>query len=285
MRKSWNLFLLIAFVVGVAHCFSARAAGESAMFTFSVAKGWESPTYRLTIAGKQHPRVQFCGIHSTFFTGCRTDAISEQQWADFNALLDRLHFSELAAEYKSPETDAPIFVLCSQAPKKCVRIEAYTGLREDLRTLDSSLGRVLGTDRWVYGSVDAVRQLMTENRDLNARDGRAHESTLLIRALLYADKDVVAELLKDGINPNVRDKDGSTPLIRVIINGNSTSLRDKVEMLVGAGATVCARTPDGKTALELARWMESDGGRPNIKEFKDTDSFLVKNGGDCVETK
>jgi Ankyrin repeats (many copies) len=283
LRK--NVLLLTMLVLSAPGCFSTHAADGSAAFTFSVAKGPDSPTYNLAIMEKPQHRVQFCGKHSTFFVGCRTDAISELQWAKFESALADIHFSELAADYRSLETDAPIFVLCRQAPKKCVRIEAYSGLPDELRHLDGSLVRLLNIDQWVHGSSEAVRQLRSEGRNLNALDGSPHESTLLIRALIFSGADVVAELLRDGAKPNVRDADGSTPLLRAVSNGNVEALYDKVTLLVGAGAAVCTAAPDGKTALELVRLMESDAGRPDVEEFKKTDRLLVAKGGDCVQRR
>lgn len=286
MHKSWkNVLLLTMLLLSAAGCFSTHAADGSATFTFSVAKGAESPTYFLTIRGKQHPRVEFCGKHSTFFIGCRTDPLSEQQWAEFETALADIHFSELASEYTSPETDGPILILCRQAPKKCVRIEVHRELPDNLRNLEGLLARLLNTDRWIHGSVEAVRQLSSESRDVNALDGPSHESTLLIRALIFSDEEVVAELLREGAKPNVRGRDSFSPLQWVVTKGNVTSLYDKVMLLVGAGADVCTTAPDGETPLEFVRSMESDTGRPDMVEFQKTDRFLVAKGGECIERR
>jgi hypothetical protein len=282
--------VVLALILSIVACIvfsrlSVHAADGSAAFTFSAAQGPDNPTYRLAVMDKPYPRVQFCGKHSTFFVGCRTDAISEAQWMKFQTALADIHFSELAADYKSLETDAPIFVLCRQDPKKCVRIEAYSGLPDELRHLDGSLGRLLNTDRWVRGSVEAARRLRSEGHDLNALDGPSHESTLLIRALIFSDEDIVAELLRDGAKPNVRGADGFTPLLRAVSNGNVESLYDKVALLVGAGGSVCTAAPDGKTPLDFVRLMESDAGRPDIEDFQKTDRLLLAKGGDCVKTR
>lgn len=286
MHTSRQKLLVLTILVAIEGvCYPTHAADGSAVFTFSVAKGPDSPTYSLAIMEKPHPRVQFCGKHSTFFVGCRTDAISEAQWLKFETALTDIHFSELAADYRSLETDAPVFVLCRQAPKKCVRIEAYSGLPDELRHLDGSLGRLLNADRWVQGNVAAVRQLKSENRDLNALDGTPHESTLLIRALIFSDEDVVAELLRGGAKPNERGADGFSPLQWVVTRGDVRSLYDKVTLLVGAGADVCTTAPDGKTALEFVRSIEADAGRPDIEDFQKTDRLLVAKGGDCAKKR
>ena len=60
-----------------------------------------------------------------------------------------------------------------------------------------------------------------------------------------ADAAAVAKALREGANPNARDKDGQTALIRAATKGKA----DSVAVLLRAGADVNAQDEWGRTAL------------------------------------
>jgi hypothetical protein len=88
----------------------------------------------------------------------------------------------------------------------------------------------------------------------------------LVTATVMRDRVAVKELLDDGKYPNVRQKDGATPLMIAAANGDIAI----AEMLLAKGADANLRTPDGRSALahakargsaELVRLLERHGAK------------------------
>mgnify|MGYP001571701008 CR=1 FL=1 len=88
----------------------------------------------------------------------------------------------------------------------------------------------------------------------------------LVTATVMRDRAAVKELLDDGKYPNVRQKDGATPLMIAAANGDTAI----AEMLLAKGADANLRTPDGRSALahakargsaELVRLLERHGAK------------------------
>lgn len=71
----------------------------------------------------------------------------------------------------------------------------------------------------------------------------------LMSATVMRDRAAVKELLDDGKFPNVRQKDGSTPLMVAVSNGDA----DIASMLLAKGADPNLRAAGGVSALSLAR--------------------------------
>jgi ankyrin repeat protein len=71
----------------------------------------------------------------------------------------------------------------------------------------------------------------------------------LITAAVMQDRAAVKELLADGKYPDVRQKDGVTPLMIAAANGDV----ETASMLLGKGADPNLRAAGGKSALSLAR--------------------------------
>jgi ankyrin repeat protein len=95
------------------------------------------------------------------------------------------------------------------------------------------------------GDTDAIRRLLDNGADVNARD--ADGNTPLILASFYAGPECVELLLKKGADANATNKAGVTALIRAATN------YEKTRLLVDAGAKVEVRTADlGNTPLILA---------------------------------
>src|SRR5262245_23100627 len=92
--------------------------------------------------------------------------------------------------------------------------------------------------------VPAVRKLLDNGADVNARD--ADGNTTLILASFYASPECVQLLIENGADVNAANKAGVTPLIRAATSYETTRL------LVAAGAKVRVRTALGNTPLILA---------------------------------
>ena len=69
------------------------------------------------------------------------------------------------------------------------------------------------------------------------------------------DRAAVKELLDDGKNPNVRQKDGFTPLMVAVSNGDA----EIAGMLLAKGADPNLRSQGGTTALSIAKSRGSAG--------------------------
>lgn len=105
----------------------------------------------------------------------------------------------------------------------------------------------------IAGCVNATRILLTSGADPNQRytyhspvDGRIEHG---IVALMKATNNEVVELMiEHGADVNIRDANGSTPLMYAAKRGNHRI----VEILLAAGADSSAKNDEGVTALELA---------------------------------
>jgi hypothetical protein len=78
----------------------------------------------------------------------------------------------------------------------------------------------------------------------------------VITATVMRDRAAVKELLDDGKNPNARQRDGFTPLMVAVANGDA----DIAGMLLAKGADPNLRSQGGNTALSLARSRGASGG-------------------------
>lgn len=111
--------------------------------------------------------------------------------------------------------------------------------------------------------------LIAKKADVNAAE--ADGSTALLWAAHLDDAELVAQLLRAGANPNVKNQLDSTPLAEAAFNANT----EIVKLLLDAGADPNAAGPDGQTPLmliartanvEAARLMLDKGANPNAKE-------------------
>jgi ankyrin repeat protein len=69
-------------------------------------------------------------------------------------------------------------------------------------------------------------------------------------------RQTVSVLIELGADPNVTDKNGTTPLLRAIRNRNAAA----VEALLDRGADSRATNKRGSTALQLASWTTGKSG-------------------------
>jgi uncharacterized protein len=105
----------------------------------------------------------------------------------------------------------------------------------------------------IAGCVNATRILLTSGADPNKPytyrspvDGRIEDR---IVALMKVTKSEVLKLMiEHGADVNIRDANGSTPLMHAAKRGNNLI----VQMLLAAGADPSAKNNEGVTALDLA---------------------------------
>lgn len=106
--------------------------------------------------------------------------------------------------------------------------------------------------------VSIVRWLISAGAKVNAQslDG----NTALYEACIYARFKAISVLLKASADPNIANKDGVTPLMRVCDSGDTdvidspekTEIVASVIMLIAHGANIWKHDRDGKTALDYA---------------------------------
>lgn len=102
---------------------------------------------------------------------------------------------------------------------------------------------------------ECLRLLIEYGVDLNVRDSLGR--TILEIAILWCLPNLVKLLLINGANPNSRDSQGITPLMKTAILGikDARPLKDKLQIvmhLIDAAAELNAQSPEGKTALMYA---------------------------------
>jgi len=117
------------------------------------------------------------------------------------------------------------------------------------------------------GDISAVRDLLTQEVDVNAAD--ADGETPLRKASLKGHSEIAAMLLNHGANVNAATREGWTALHGTTWNGN---LR-VAEVLISNGASLSARNRDGVTPLhgaarqghtDLVRLLLDRGSDPNV---------------------
>lgn len=99
------------------------------------------------------------------------------------------------------------------------------------------------------GDLAGVRQLIAAGTDVNAKSGDGSQA--LNAAAVYNQHDVIKLLLAHGANPNVRNKEGDTPLVCATKYAGGDPIT--VKLLVDAGTNLGIADNDGKTALDYAR--------------------------------
>ncbi len=95
------------------------------------------------------------------------------------------------------------------------------------------------------GNVKAVSAQLAAGADINGR-GSIGNTTPLVIAAIYGQKDVAALLIKKGADLSISSDDGATPLLIAAFFGH----RDIVEQLLQNGADVNAKNKDGRTPLD-----------------------------------
>jgi cytohesin len=100
-----------------------------------------------------------------------------------------------------------------------------------------------------YGSLNAVKALVAKGANVNAKN--KHGGTPLSAATMGRGEceEVALFLLANGADLAVRHADGSTILHKAVLNGQPDVLR----ILLEHGADPAVRDSDGKTALDRAR--------------------------------
>lgn len=99
-----------------------------------------------------------------------------------------------------------------------------------------------------FGHLEAAEYLVRAGASVNTPSNNELHATPLQSAVAGRHAPLVRMLLKNGAQPNVRERGGGTPLHAAAVNGDTES----IQLLILAGADLHLRTDDGKRPVDLA---------------------------------
>lgn len=170
--------------------------------------------------------------------------VEKQVPVDKSVVVEPLNrFDPLPTPTATPETNKePIVVDLSSADEiRTIRvISGGIGFARDYR---SALSRAVDND-----DIEAVRELIANGEDVNAKDAGYDKITPIFIAVENGNVEMVRLLIEAGAKVNVRNSERETPLMQM--DGDATA--EMVNLLIGAGAKVNLLDNDGNTSLILA---------------------------------
>ena len=99
-----------------------------------------------------------------------------------------------------------------------------------------------------FGHLEAAEYLVRAGASVNTPSNNGLHATPLQSAVAGRHAPIVRMLLKNGAQPNVRERGGYTPLHTAAANGDVES----IQLLILAGADLHLQSEDGKRPLDLA---------------------------------
>jgi uncharacterized protein len=99
-----------------------------------------------------------------------------------------------------------------------------------------------------FGHLEAADYLVRAGASINTPSNNELHATPLHSAVAGGHASIVKMLLKNGAQPNVRERGGFTPLHTAAANGDVES----IQLLILAGADLHLRSEDEKLSLDLA---------------------------------
>ena len=129
------------------------------------------------------------------------------------------------------------------------------------------------------GNIEAVKQHLAKDTDVNAKSGPVGR-TPLHEAALRGHKEVVELLIDKVADVNAKNWDGLSPLHYAALTGR----KETAELLISEGADVNARGTDDETPLGAAEYVDENYHSPEDKAaLKETAELLRKHGGKTGE--
>jgi ankyrin repeat protein len=101
----------------------------------------------------------------------------------------------------------------------------------------------------IFGHLEAADYLVKAGAFVNVPSNNWMRVTPLQSAAAGGHAPIVRMLLKNGAQPNVRERSGLTPLHAAAANGDIES----IQLLILSGADLHLRSEDGKLPLDLAQ--------------------------------
>jgi ankyrin repeat protein len=99
-----------------------------------------------------------------------------------------------------------------------------------------------------FGHLESADYLIRAGASINTPSNNELNATPLQSAVAGGHAPVVKMLLKNGAQPNVRERGGATPIHTAAANGDTES----IQLLILAGADLHLRNDEGKLPLHLA---------------------------------
>ncbi|RJP54385.1 MAG: ankyrin repeat domain-containing protein [Anaerolineaceae bacterium] len=99
-----------------------------------------------------------------------------------------------------------------------------------------------------FGYLEAAEYLVRAGASINTPSNNELHAAPLQSAVAGGHAPIVRMLLKNGAQPNVRERGGGTPLHAAAANGDTES----IQLLILAGADLHIRSDDGKRPVDLA---------------------------------
>lgn len=170
--------------------------------------------------------------------------VAQRADPEASEILDALIASGANVNAKDHEGYTPLILAAMTGQIDHVRTLLQAGAEVDLRNdqEESALtvvGRSLFLEPEVAGAI--VGALLEAGAD-------PRQDFLLLQAAKDVRADKVTELIGLGVDPNVRDESGRTPLMWAALGWD----RETIEELLRAGADIDARDGEGETAITLA---------------------------------
>jgi ankyrin repeat protein len=117
-----------------------------------------------------------------------------------------------------------------------------------------------------FGEISTVQDLLNQGVNVNS----SHEiegNTVLHEAVTFGHPEIVALLLKQGANPNQRDKTNRTPLHMVAFTSNDERQYEIAQLLLQNNADPTVRDDDDETPIEkVLFWNEC---KPRLAKLSD----------------
>lgn len=110
------------------------------------------------------------------------------------------------------------------------------------------------------GKTDTAKTLIELGAKMNTEKQKELAKEMLFSAVESNNTALVRSLIKQGANPDARDKDKQTPLMVLAFHHDNTEI---AQALLDGGADIEATDKQGDTPLAEAVW----GGKPNLTRF------------------
>ena len=208
------------------------------------------PAYSVEVHGDG--TVLYNGTAYVAVLGKHRGQISQQAVLDiFNDFRDSDYFS-LRNSYRMGVTDNPTFTTSLEFDGRSKQVVDYVGLAIGMpaavNKLENTIDELADAARWTKGNSATVPALAAEN--WNFKSGETADT--LARMAMYGSADAVRDLIAAGVPLNGHDNMGDTPLQRAAFRGDMETLRSVLQAEPGADSTaLCSALSQAAAAGKL----------------------------------